>query len=42
VGTLLRELAADLGATVIDLDELPVRTAVDADPTLYAAVPRPS
>lgn len=39
--TLLRDLAEDLTATVIDLDELVVRDAVDADPALYAAAPEP-
>lgn len=39
--TLLRELAVDLGVNVLDLDELPMRAAVEQDPTLYASAPAP-
>src|SRR5258708_37160385 len=34
--TLLRSLAADEGAGVIDLDDLDTRAAVDSDPGLFA------
>jgi uncharacterized protein len=39
--TLVRELADAAGADVIDLDDLPTRAAVSADPTLFAAAPAP-
>lgn len=39
--TLLRTLAADVGADVLDLDDLAVRAAVSADPTLFASAPPP-
>lgn len=35
--TLLQEIAADAGATVIDLDDLATRDAVLADPALFVA-----
>jgi predicted AAA+ superfamily ATPase len=39
--TLLRELSAEVGAAVFDLDDLAVRAAVSADPALHAAAPAP-
>lgn len=39
--TLLRELSAEVGAPVFDLDDLAVRAAVSADPALHAASPAP-
>jgi hypothetical protein len=39
--TLVRELAEAAGADVVDLDDLPTRAAVNADPTLFAAAPAP-
>lgn len=39
--TLLRDLAGELAATVVDLDEPAVRQAVSGDPTLYATAPAP-
>lgn len=35
--TLLREIARRLGAVLLDLDDLPTRDAVTADPTLFVA-----
>ena len=39
--TLLRDLAGEVAATVVDLDEPAVRQAVSADPMLYATAPAP-
>ncbi len=39
--TLVRELAEAAGADVVDLDDLPTRAAVSADPTLFASAPAP-
>jgi uncharacterized protein len=39
--TLLRQVAADVGSQIVDLDDLATRDAVEADPALFVSGERP-